>query len=126
MPQWERLENPPSLDEVLDWIKRFIDEHDYPPSHREIQAAFGIPKRGQTHALVARLERNGMITVDRARKHRNIKVRDYAPGGIISRLRAYVRALEWYVNELERGNNPEPARIEAVRVRSLLKKDDLA
>ena len=114
----------PPHSEVVAWIKTFMDEHGYAPSHKEIGEAFRIKNRGSVHYLVLLLERDGWIKRDLSRKQRNITVTSYAPNRIMARLRAYVRALEWYVNELERGDNPEPARLEAVRVRSLMSPDD--
>jgi len=49
--------------EVLDFIRRFIDAHAYPPTIRETASHFGISVKG-AHDHVKALEKKGMLRCD--------------------------------------------------------------
>jgi repressor LexA len=50
---------------ILDFIREFIDEHDYPPSIRQIQEACDISSTSVVDYNLRILERNGYIRRDR-------------------------------------------------------------
>ena len=59
---------------ILDFLTRYVEEHHYPPSIREISAAFGFKSlRGSTIHLDA-LEKKGFI--QRGRTSRSIRILD--------------------------------------------------
>lgn len=50
---------------ILEFIRSFIDEHDYPPSIRQIQDACGISSTSVVDYNLKRLENRGVIRRDR-------------------------------------------------------------
>lgn len=50
---------------ILEYIRSFIDEHDYPPSIRQIQDACGISSTSVVDYNLKRLENRGIIRRDR-------------------------------------------------------------
>jgi repressor LexA len=50
---------------ILRFINRFVDEHDYPPSIREIQEACSISSTSVVDYNLKKLEKNGYIRRDR-------------------------------------------------------------
>jgi repressor LexA len=50
---------------ILRFINRFVDEHDYPPSIREIQEACGISSTSVVDYNLKKLEKTGYIRRDR-------------------------------------------------------------
>ncbi|GAG45327.1 unnamed protein product, partial [marine sediment metagenome] len=50
---------------ILEFIREFIDEHDYPPSIRQIQEACDISSTSVVDYNLRILERNGYIRRDR-------------------------------------------------------------
>ncbi len=53
----------PRQKQALDFIKAFIDEHEYSPTYEEIGAGLGIQSKGAVHGLIQRLERSGRVTI---------------------------------------------------------------
>ncbi|MFZ5975546.1 MAG: transcriptional repressor LexA [Bacillota bacterium] len=49
---------------ILDYLRRFIHEHGYPPSVREIGGAVGLKSPSTVHGYLVRLEEKGMIRRD--------------------------------------------------------------
>lgn len=58
---------------VLEWIRRFIRFHRYPPTVREIGAAFGIRSTNGVDGHLRALERQGAI-VREPWEHRGIRL----------------------------------------------------
>ena len=52
---------------ILDFLRRFIHEHGYPPSVREIGAAVGLKSPSTVHGYLTRLEQKGLIRRDPAK-----------------------------------------------------------
>jgi repressor LexA len=48
-------------EDVLDYIKRYIVEHGYPPATREIGAALGLSSPATVHTHLKKLEDAGYI-----------------------------------------------------------------
>lgn len=69
----------PRQREVLDFIKRFLDEHGYPPTVREIGRHFGFVPRSVFDHLKA-LERKGYLKRE-ATKSRSLQITDPASPG---------------------------------------------
>lgn len=51
--------------QILDFIKSFIDLHDYAPTRREIGDGCGIASTGAVNYQLDRLQEAGYLTVDR-------------------------------------------------------------
>lgn len=49
---------------ILDFLRRFVDEHGYPPTVREIGDAVGLASPSTVHAHLANLERAGLLRRD--------------------------------------------------------------
>jgi repressor LexA len=49
---------------ILDYLRRFVDEHGYPPTVREIGEAVGLRSPSTVHAHLAQLERAGLLRRD--------------------------------------------------------------
>jgi len=49
---------------ILDFLRRFIHEHGYPPSVREIGGAVGLKSPSTVHGYLTRLEQKGLIRRD--------------------------------------------------------------
>jgi repressor LexA len=62
--------------EILEFIRRSIDRHGYPPSVREIGAAVGLSSSSTVHAHLMQLAKKGFIKRDRT-KPRAIEVTGY-------------------------------------------------
>lgn len=52
------------LEEILNFIKKFLKERGYPPSVREIGNAIGLKSSSTVHGYLAKLEKNGLIERD--------------------------------------------------------------
>ena len=50
--------------EIYDFVVRYLDEHGYPPTVREIGEAVGLASPSTVHAHLANLERAGMLRRD--------------------------------------------------------------
>jgi repressor LexA len=50
--------------EIYDYVTRYVDEHGYPPTVREIGEAVGLASPSTVHAHLANLERAGLIKRD--------------------------------------------------------------
>ncbi|MDX1619695.1 MAG: transcriptional repressor LexA [Nitriliruptorales bacterium] len=50
--------------DILEMIHRYVDEHDYPPSVREICDAVGLKSTSSVHAQLAHLEEKGFLRRD--------------------------------------------------------------
>lgn len=50
--------------EVLQYIKRYIDEHNIPPSYREIQSHFGYSSLGTVYDHLKILKRKGFVAAE--------------------------------------------------------------
>jgi repressor LexA len=50
--------------EILDFIKRYLSRHGYPPTVRDIGAAVGLASSSTVHQHLANLERAGLIRRD--------------------------------------------------------------
>jgi repressor LexA len=73
--------------EILDFVRRYIGEHGYPPTVRDIGQAIGLASSSTVHAHLANLERLGALRRDptkpRAMEVLGEKVRRaVAPGGL--------------------------------------------
>ena len=55
----------PKQDSILRFIRQFLDEHDYPPSIRQIQEGCGISSTSVVDYNLKALERLGLIRRDR-------------------------------------------------------------
>jgi len=76
----------PRQREVLEFVKRFLEEHGYPPTVREIGRHFGFVPRSVFDHLKA-LERKGYLKRE-ATKSRSLQITDPAhPGRRLSRAR---------------------------------------
>lgn len=53
--------------EILDFIKRYLEEHGYPPTVRDIGGAVGLTSSSTVHAHLANLEKAGAIRRDPAK-----------------------------------------------------------
>lgn len=49
---------------ILDYLRRFIHQHGYPPSVREIGSAVGLKSPSTVHGYLVRLEAGGLIRRD--------------------------------------------------------------
>jgi len=49
---------------ILDYVRRFVEEHGYPPTVREIGEAVGLRSPSTVHAHLAQLERAGVLRRD--------------------------------------------------------------
>ena len=47
--------------QVLDYIKKYVAEHGFPPSTREIGAALGLSSPATVHTHLSKLEEAGCI-----------------------------------------------------------------
>lgn len=65
-------------EDVLAFIQRFIAEHQYPPSRRQIQDHFGWSGPSGAQLAVKRLQQRGWIEVD-AGTTRGMRVMKAAP-----------------------------------------------
>jgi repressor LexA len=69
-PQQSDAEEQPSMDltkrqqEIYDFIKRYADQHGYPPTVRDIGKAVGLASSSTVHAHLANLEKLGMLRRD--------------------------------------------------------------
>jgi repressor LexA len=50
--------------EIYDYVTRYVDDHGYPPTVREIGEAVGLASPSTVHAHLANLERAGLIRRD--------------------------------------------------------------
>ena len=50
--------------EIYDYVARYVDDHGYPPTVREIGEAVGLASPSTVHAHLANLERAGLIRRD--------------------------------------------------------------
>src|SRR2546426_9185990 len=50
--------------EIYEFVTRFVDEHGYPPTVREIGDAVGLASPSTVHAHLANLERAGFLKRD--------------------------------------------------------------
>jgi repressor LexA len=50
--------------EILDYIKRYVGEHGYPPTVRDIGKAIGLTSSSTVHAHLANLEKLGLLRRD--------------------------------------------------------------
>src|SRR5438128_2117347 len=50
--------------EIYDYVTRYVDDHGYPPTVREIGEAVGLASPSTVHAHLANLERAGLIKRD--------------------------------------------------------------
>jgi repressor LexA len=50
--------------EIFDFVKRYVSEHGYPPTVRDIGKAIGLASSSTVHAHLANLERLGMLRRD--------------------------------------------------------------
>src|SRR5689334_111469 len=50
--------------EIYDYLTRYVDDHGYPPTVREIGEAEGLASPSTVHAHLANLERAGLIKRD--------------------------------------------------------------
>jgi repressor LexA len=53
-----------TTDQVLDYIKEFIEENQYPPTRRDIMDGLGISSTSVVQYHIAKLENQGKIEVD--------------------------------------------------------------
>ena len=53
--------------EIYDYLTRYVDDHGYPPTVREIGEAVGLASPSTVHAHLANLERLGRAHARRAR-----------------------------------------------------------
>jgi repressor LexA len=68
--------------EIFDFVKRYVGEHGYPPTVRDIGAAIGLTSSSTVHAHLANLEKLGLLRRDPT-KPRAIEVLvDKAKGAI--------------------------------------------
>ena len=73
--------------EIFDFVKRYVSEHGYPPTVRDIGKAIGLASSSTVHAHLANLEKAGMLRRDptkpRAIEVLKDKARDVvAPAGL--------------------------------------------
>jgi repressor LexA len=73
--------------EIFDFVKRYVSEHGYPPTVRDIGKAIGLASSSTVHAHLANLEKLGMLRRDptkpRAIEVLKDKARDVvAPAGL--------------------------------------------
>jgi repressor LexA len=54
----------PRQQEIWDFLVRYVDEHGYPPTVREIGEAVGLASPSTVHAHLANLERAGLLRRD--------------------------------------------------------------
>jgi repressor LexA len=54
----------PRQQEIWDFLGRYVDEHGYPPTVREIGEAVGLASPSTVHAHLANLERAGLLRRD--------------------------------------------------------------
>jgi repressor LexA len=50
--------------EIFDYVKRYVSEHGYPPTVRDIGKAIGLASSSTVHAHLANLEKLGMLRRD--------------------------------------------------------------
>src|SRR3954451_14593223 len=50
--------------EIYDYVARYVDDHGYPPTVREMGEAVGLASPSSVHAHLANLERAGLIRRD--------------------------------------------------------------
>ena len=50
--------------EIFDFVKRYVSEHGYPPTVRDIGKAIGLASSSTVHAHLANLEKAGMLRRD--------------------------------------------------------------
>jgi repressor LexA len=50
--------------EIFDFVKRYVGEHGYPPTVRDIGAAIGLTSSSTVHAHLANLEKLGLLRRD--------------------------------------------------------------
>jgi len=50
--------------EIFDYVKRYVSEHGYPPTVRDIGKAIGLTSSSTVHAHLANLERLGLLRRD--------------------------------------------------------------
>src|SRR5688500_7760394 len=73
--------------EIFDFVRRYVGEHGYPPTVRDIGKAIGLTSSSTVHAHLANLERLGVLKRDPT-KPRAIEVlkdkarEDVAPAGL--------------------------------------------
>lgn len=57
---------------ILQFIQRFIDQHHYAPSYREIMQHFQLSSPGSVYKHIRTLQRKGVLSVDK-HSHRSLK-----------------------------------------------------
>ena len=72
--------------EILDFIKRYLSRHGYPPTVRDIGAAVGLASSSTVHQHLANLERAGLIRRDPS-KPRALELLDRAAHEVRNGLR---------------------------------------
>lgn len=61
----------PKQNEILEFIQRFIDQHHYSPSYREIMHHFDLTSPGSVYKHIRMLQRKGVLTADK-HSHRSL------------------------------------------------------
>jgi len=69
-------------DQVLKYVKEFIEEHGYSPTIREIRDSCGISSTSVVATYLGTLERRQLITME-AGKPRTIRVKENGNEGVL-------------------------------------------
>ena len=73
--------------QIVGFIRRYADEHGYPPTVRDIGRAIGLASPSTVHGHLANLERAGLVRRDPS-KPRALELVGDAAAGVAGRLRA--------------------------------------
>ena len=76
--------------EIFDFVKRYVGEHGYPPTVRDIGKAIGLTSSSTVHAHLGNLERLGLLRRDPS-KPRALELLDRAVGSAVDSVRNVVR-----------------------------------